>query len=154
MATAEGFLQSPLVVWANNTFKGSALIESITDLADGVFLNEIMMDIDPTYFTLTRIHQNVYGDVNLRMQNLDTLVKHLKRYYQVRAECSEEMKIKLSVLLEKRKRASKMISFSVDVCWSGELNYSGKIFQDPSHGLAPVSAHNIDALKVIIKNAL
>jgi len=64
---------------------------------------------DPTYFTLTRIHQNVYGDVNLRMQNLDTLVKHLKRYYQVRAECSEEMKIKLSVLLEKRKRASKMI---------------------------------------------
>ncbi|XP_078351511.1 uncharacterized protein LOC144636228 isoform X2 [Oculina patagonica] len=82
MATAEGFLQSPLVVWANNTFKGSALIESITDLADGVFLNEIMMDIDPTYFTLTRIHQNVYGDVNLRMQNLDTLVKHLKRYYQ------------------------------------------------------------------------
>lgn len=64
---------------------------------------------DPTYFTLTRIHQNVYGDVNLRMQNLDTLVKHLKRYYQVRVECSEEMKIKLSVLLEKRKRASKMI---------------------------------------------
>ncbi|KAJ7381954.1 positive regulation of protein localization to cilium [Desmophyllum pertusum] len=82
MATAVGFLQSPLVVWANNTFKASALIESITDLADGVFLNEIMMDIDPTYFTLTRIHQNVYGDVNLRMQNLDTLVKHLKRYYQ------------------------------------------------------------------------
>lgn len=82
MASAEGFLQSPLVVWANNTFKASALIESVTDLADGIFLNEIMMDIDPTYFTLTRIHQNVYGDVNLRMQNLDTLVKHLKGYYQ------------------------------------------------------------------------
>jgi len=82
MATAEGFLHSPLVVWANNTFKGSALIESITDLADGVFLNEIMMEIDRTYFTFTHIHQKVYGDVNLRMQNLDTLVKHLKRYYQ------------------------------------------------------------------------
>jgi len=39
---------------------------------------------DPTYFTLTRIHQNVYGDINLRMQNLETLVKHLKLYYQVR----------------------------------------------------------------------
>lgn len=82
MASAEGFLQSPLVVWASNTFKASSLIESVTDLADGIFLNEIMMDIDPTYFTLTRIHQNVYGDVNLRMQNLDTLVKHLKGYYQ------------------------------------------------------------------------
>ena len=64
---------------------------------------------DPTYFTLTRIHQNVYGDVNLRMQNLDTLVKPLKRYYQVRAECRGEMKVKLCVLLEKMKRASKMI---------------------------------------------
>ncbi|XP_068681425.1 girdin-like isoform X2 [Montipora foliosa] len=82
MASAEGFLHSPLVVWANNTFKTNILIESITDLADGVFLNEIMTDIDPTYFTLTRIHHNVYGDVNLRMQNLDTLVKHLKLYYQ------------------------------------------------------------------------
>ena len=55
---------------------------------------------DPTYFTLTRIHQNVYGDVNLRMQNLDTLVKHLKGYYQVRVECCKEMKIKISLLLE------------------------------------------------------
>lgn len=64
---------------------------------------------DPTYFTLTRIHQNVYGDVNLRMQNLDTLVKHLKGYYQVRVECCKEMKIKISLLLEKRKRASKRI---------------------------------------------
>jgi len=88
MASAEGFLQSPLVVWvrfslwshcvrntvdhclqtllmnwlntrsrgcisliifsslqANNTFKASALIESVTDLADGIFLNEIMMDM-------------------------------------------------------------------------------------------------------------
>lgn len=44
----------------------------------------------------------------MRMQNLDTLVKHLKRYYQVREECSEEIKTKLSVL-EKRKRASKLI---------------------------------------------
>lgn len=42
-----------------------------------------LFNSDPTYFTLTRIHQNVYGDVNLGMQNLDTLVKHLKRYYQV-----------------------------------------------------------------------
>lgn len=64
---------------------------------------------DRTYFTFTHIHQKVYGDVNLRMQNLDTLVKHLKRYYQVRVECCKEMKIKLSSLLEKRKRASKRI---------------------------------------------
>ena len=45
----------------------------------------------------------------MRMQNLDTLVKHLKRYYQVRVECSKEMKAKLSVLVEERKRASKVI---------------------------------------------
>ena len=43
------------------------------------------------------------------MQNLDTLVKHLKRYYQVRVECSEEMKTEISVLVEERKRASKVI---------------------------------------------
>lgn len=56
----------------------------------GVFNNRfIILNFpfrDPTYFTLTRIHQNVYGDVSLRIQNLDILVKHLRSYYQVRME--------------------------------------------------------------------
>lgn len=34
------------------------------------------------YFTLTRVHQNVDGDVNVRIQNLDILVRHLKAFYQ------------------------------------------------------------------------
>ncbi|EDO31530.1 predicted protein [Nematostella vectensis] len=81
MTAVGDFLANPLVTWVN-TFKNGKFIESVSEFADGVFLNEVMVEIDPTYFTLTRIHHNVEGDLNIRIQNLDALVRHLKAYYQ------------------------------------------------------------------------
>ena len=49
------------------------------------------------------------------MQNLDTLVKHLKRYYQVRVECSKEMETELFVSVDERKRASKVIFIALNL---------------------------------------
>ncbi|XP_031572886.1 daple-like protein isoform X2 [Actinia tenebrosa] len=81
MSTVAEFFGNPLVTWVN-TFKNNSPAETINEFADGVFLNEIMVEIDPTYFTLTRVHQNVDGDTNIRIQNLDILVRHLKAFYQ------------------------------------------------------------------------
>ncbi|KAK2509112.1 hypothetical protein MC885_016795, partial [Smutsia gigantea] len=54
------------------------------DLADGIFLNQIMLQIDPRP-TNQRINKHVNNDVNLRIQNLTILVRNIKTYYQVRA---------------------------------------------------------------------
>ncbi|RXM94519.1 Protein Daple [Acipenser ruthenus] len=51
------------------------------DLVDGVFLNKIMLKIDPSP-TNQRVNRNVNNDVNLRIQNLTILVRHIKNYYQ------------------------------------------------------------------------
>uniref|UniRef100_A0A8D0MTD3 Coiled-coil domain containing 88C n=1 Tax=Sus scrofa TaxID=9823 RepID=A0A8D0MTD3_PIG len=53
------------------------------DLADGIFLNQIMLQIDPRP-TNQRINKHVNNDVNLRIQNLTILVRNIKTYYQVR----------------------------------------------------------------------
>ncbi|XP_023484049.2 protein Daple isoform X2 [Equus caballus] len=51
------------------------------DLADGIFLNQIMLQIDPRP-TNQRINKHVNNDVNLRIQNLTILVRNIKTYYQ------------------------------------------------------------------------
>ncbi|XP_063804655.1 protein Daple isoform X2 [Pseudophryne corroboree] len=51
------------------------------DLVDGVFLNKIMLQIDPRTSN-QRINKHVNNDVNLRIQNLAILVRHIKTYYQ------------------------------------------------------------------------
>ncbi|MGH0171509.1 UNVERIFIED_CONTAM: hypothetical protein FKN15_070949 [Acipenser sinensis] len=56
------------------------------DLVDGVFLNKIMLKIDPSP-TNQRVNRNVNNDVNLRIQNLTILVRHIKNYYQVSGYC-------------------------------------------------------------------
>ncbi|OWK09047.1 CCDC88C [Cervus elaphus hippelaphus] len=83
----ELFLQSPLVTWVK-TFGpfGSGNQDNLTmymDLADGIFLNQIMLQIDPRP-TNQRINKHVNNDVNLRIQNLTILVRNIKTYYQVR----------------------------------------------------------------------
>uniref|UniRef100_A0A2K5N935 Coiled-coil domain containing 88C n=1 Tax=Cercocebus atys TaxID=9531 RepID=A0A2K5N935_CERAT len=84
----ELFLQSPLVTWVK-TFGlfGSGSQDNLTmymDLVDGIFLNQIMLQIDPRP-TNQRINKHVNNDVNLRIQNLTILVRNIKTYYQVRA---------------------------------------------------------------------
>ncbi|XP_058423541.1 protein Daple isoform X2 [Diceros bicornis minor] len=81
----ELFLQSPLVTWVK-TFGpfGSGSQDNLTmymDLADGIFLNQIMLQIDPRP-TNQRINKHVNNDVNLRIQNLTILVRNIKTYYQ------------------------------------------------------------------------
>ncbi|XP_034498861.1 protein Daple isoform X2 [Ailuropoda melanoleuca] len=51
------------------------------DLADGIFLNQIMLQIDPRPSN-QRINKHVNNDVNLRIQNLTILVRNIKTYYQ------------------------------------------------------------------------
>uniref|UniRef100_A0A2I3HC87 HOOK N-terminal domain-containing protein n=1 Tax=Nomascus leucogenys TaxID=61853 RepID=A0A2I3HC87_NOMLE len=53
------------------------------DLVDGIFLNQIMLQIDPRP-TNQRINKHVNNDVNLRIQNLTILVRNIKTYYQDR----------------------------------------------------------------------
>uniref|UniRef100_A0A2K6FN44 HOOK N-terminal domain-containing protein n=1 Tax=Propithecus coquereli TaxID=379532 RepID=A0A2K6FN44_PROCO len=63
---------------------GSSNQDNLTmymDLVDGIFLNQIMLQIDPRP-TNQRINKHVNNDVNLRIQNLTILVRNIKTYYQ------------------------------------------------------------------------
>ncbi|XP_060128246.1 protein Daple isoform X1 [Zootoca vivipara] len=81
----ELFLQSPLVTWVK-TFgplgnDNEDKLAMYMDLADGVFLNKIMLEVDPRP-TNQRVNKHVNNDVNLRIQNLTILVRNIKTYYQ------------------------------------------------------------------------
>ncbi|XP_032088972.1 protein Daple isoform X2 [Thamnophis elegans] len=81
----ELFLQSPLVTWVK-TFgllgnDNEDKLALYMNLADGVFLNKIMLQIDPRP-TNQRFNEHVNNDVNLRIQNLTILVRNIKTYYQ------------------------------------------------------------------------
>ncbi|XP_065595515.1 girdin isoform X2 [Cyrtonyx montezumae] len=81
----EQFTGSPLVTWVR-TFgplageDGTSLEEYMT-LVDGVFLNEVMLQINPDSTNLNIIRR-VNNDASLRIQNLSILVKQIKNYYQ------------------------------------------------------------------------
>uniref|UniRef100_A0A672T4T1 HOOK N-terminal domain-containing protein n=1 Tax=Sinocyclocheilus grahami TaxID=75366 RepID=A0A672T4T1_SINGR len=51
------------------------------DLVDGVFLHKIMTHIDPSPMN-QRVNKQINNDVNLRIQNLNTVIRHIKNYYQ------------------------------------------------------------------------
>ncbi|XP_010876949.2 protein Daple isoform X1 [Esox lucius] len=79
------FMDTPLVVWVK-TFGplGSGPEDKLSmfmDLVDGVFLHKIMTHIDPSP-TNQRVNKNVNNDVNLRIQNLNIVIRHIKNYYQ------------------------------------------------------------------------
>lgn len=79
------FLESPLVTWVKTVGPCGNVNESklatYMDLVDGVFLNKIMLQIDPRPSN-QRINKQVNNDMNLRIQNLTILVRHIKTYYQ------------------------------------------------------------------------
>ncbi|XP_075003899.1 girdin [Calonectris borealis] len=81
----EQFMSSPLVTWVK-TFgplaggNGTNLEEYVA-LVDGVFLNEVMLQINPKSPN-QRINKKVNNDASLRIQNLSILVKQIKTYYQ------------------------------------------------------------------------
>lgn len=47
------------------------------DLVDGIFLNQIMLEIDPS-----PTNKHINNNVHLRIQNLTNLMKNIKTYYQ------------------------------------------------------------------------
>ncbi|XP_065256987.1 girdin isoform X4 [Emys orbicularis] len=81
----EQFMSSPLVTWVK-TFgplaggNGSNLEEYVA-LLDGIFLNEVMLQINPKS-TSQRVNKKVNNDASLRIQNLSILVRQIKSYYQ------------------------------------------------------------------------
>ncbi|XP_074845596.1 girdin isoform X3 [Carettochelys insculpta] len=81
----EQFMSSPLVTWVK-TFgplaggNGTNLEEYVA-LVDGIFLNEVMLQINPKS-TNQRINKKVNNDASLRIQNLSILVRQIKSYYQ------------------------------------------------------------------------
>ncbi|XP_054239317.1 girdin isoform X2 [Indicator indicator] len=81
----EQFMSSPLVTWVK-TFgplaggNGTKLEEYVA-LVDGVFLNEVMLQINPKSAN-QKINKKVNNDASLRIQNLSILVKQIKTYYQ------------------------------------------------------------------------
>ncbi|XP_035183295.1 protein Daple isoform X2 [Oxyura jamaicensis] len=81
----ELFLQSPLVTWVKTFGALSSGSEDklgmYMELADGVLLNRIMLQIDPRP-TNQRVNKHVNNDTYLRVQNLTILVRNIKTYYQ------------------------------------------------------------------------
>nr|XP_023697020.1 protein Daple-like [Paramormyrops kingsleyae] len=85
------FLDSPLVVWVKTfgalTSNSEDNLSLFMELVDGVFLHKIMTHIDPSP-TNQRVNKHVNNDVNLRVQNLNVVVRHIKTYYQ---ECLQQL---------------------------------------------------------------
>ncbi|XP_048457132.1 girdin isoform X2 [Rhincodon typus] len=81
----EQFMSDPLVTWVK-TFgalapaNGGALLEYM-ELVDGIFLSNIMVQINPKSEN-QRLNKKINSDLSLRIQNLSSLVHHIKLYYQ------------------------------------------------------------------------
>ncbi|XP_061084845.1 girdin isoform X3 [Conger conger] len=81
----EQFMLTPLVTWVK-TFgqsfgKGGNKLSEYVDLVDGIYLNEIMLQINPKA-TVQRTNKKVNNDSTLRIQNLSILIRQIKSYYQ------------------------------------------------------------------------
>ncbi|XP_028982993.1 girdin isoform X3 [Betta splendens] len=81
----EQFMLTPLVCWVKTVghptvTDGSKLSEYI-ELVDGIYLNEIMLEINPKS-TVQRTNKKVNNDPTLRIQNLSILIRQIKAYYQ------------------------------------------------------------------------
>uniref|UniRef100_A0A087XWM1 Coiled-coil domain containing 88A n=1 Tax=Poecilia formosa TaxID=48698 RepID=A0A087XWM1_POEFO len=81
----EQFMLTPLVCWVKSVghstvTDGSKLLEYI-ELVDGIYLNEIMFEINPKA-TVQRTNKKVNNDPTLRIQNLSILIRQIKAYYQ------------------------------------------------------------------------
>ena len=74
------FMESPLVTWAqtiSSVTTGSSL--EYKDLADGIFLHDVMELIDPRFADVA-VH-NPVDDVPTRLHNLDALLRNVKFFY-------------------------------------------------------------------------
>ncbi|XP_073409989.1 girdin isoform X2 [Dendrobates tinctorius] len=81
----ENFMSSPLVSWIKtfgSLVKGNGtLLDEYVALVDGIFLNEVMFQINPKADN-QKIYKKINNDSSLRIQNLSVLVKQIKSFYQ------------------------------------------------------------------------
>ncbi|XP_068597042.1 girdin [Brachionichthys hirsutus] len=81
----EQFVLTPLVCWVKTagrlTVTGGTALTEYVELVDGIFLNEIMLQINPKA-TVQRTNKKVNNDPTLRIQNLSILIRQIKAYYQ------------------------------------------------------------------------
>ncbi|XP_054455689.1 girdin isoform X2 [Anoplopoma fimbria] len=81
----EQFMLTPLVCWVKTvgqaTFTDGTQLSEYIELVDGIYLNEIMLEINPKA-TVQRTNKKVNNDPTLRIQNLSILIRQIKDYYQ------------------------------------------------------------------------
>ncbi|KAM9847929.1 girdin [Aulostomus maculatus] len=81
----EQFMLTPLVCWVKTlgqtTVKDGTKLSEYIELVDGIYLNEIMLEINPKA-TVQRTNKKVNNDSTLRIQNLSILIRQIKAYYQ------------------------------------------------------------------------
>ncbi|KAM6997680.1 LOW QUALITY PROTEIN: girdin [Tautogolabrus adspersus] len=81
----EQFMLTPLVCWVKTvgqtTVTDASKLSEYVELVDGIYLNEIMLEINPKA-TVQRTNKKVNNDPTLRIQNLSILIKQIKDYYQ------------------------------------------------------------------------
>ncbi|XP_074501556.1 girdin isoform X1 [Sebastes fasciatus] len=81
----EQFMQTPLVCWVKTvgqaTLTDGTQLSEYIELVDGIYLNEIMLEINPKA-TVQRTNKKVNNDPTLRIQNLSVLIRQIKAYYQ------------------------------------------------------------------------
>ncbi|KAL3873251.1 hypothetical protein ACJMK2_036390 [Sinanodonta woodiana] len=76
----QNFMESPLFIWIDSFRQEGTPALQYRDIYDGVFLSDVMQQIDPrpAYQKVTRLVK----DVNIRLQNWDILMKNIRAYYQ------------------------------------------------------------------------
>ncbi|XP_035461581.1 girdin isoform X3 [Scophthalmus maximus] len=81
----EQFMLTPLVCWVKTvgqpTVTNGTNLSEYIELVDGIYLNEIMLEINPKAM-VQRTNKKVNNDPTLRIQNLSTLIRQIKAYYQ------------------------------------------------------------------------
>ncbi|XP_023250183.1 girdin isoform X1 [Seriola lalandi dorsalis] len=81
----EQFMLTPLVCWVKTvgqpTVTDGTKLSEYVELVDGIYLNEIMLEINPKA-TVQRTNKKVNNDPTLRIQNLSILIRQIKAYYQ------------------------------------------------------------------------
>ncbi|KAK3591834.1 hypothetical protein CHS0354_007697 [Potamilus streckersoni] len=76
----QNFMESPLFIWIDTFRQEGTPALQYRDIYDGVFLSDVMQQIDPrpAYQKVTRLVK----DINIRLQNWDVLMKNIRAYYQ------------------------------------------------------------------------
>ncbi|KAK2166049.1 hypothetical protein LSH36_43g06000 [Paralvinella palmiformis] len=81
MAALISFMESPLVSWVC-TFSEDKEPVDFQELFDGVFLNDVMTQIDHRDLDIDTDIKRVTKDSNAKIQNWSVLIRHIYNYYQ------------------------------------------------------------------------